>query len=93
MQRDGGAAAPAAFQASSNSLIELEVDEIGPSLRYASVPRGFAKADGFKNGNSSAKQSQATRTPAGNERDQPAEGAFPKNDPWFTPKGEARNLA
>ncbi|MEW1986581.1 single-stranded DNA-binding protein [Pseudarthrobacter oxydans] len=72
------------------TVIELEVDEIGPSLRYANVPRGFAKADGSNSGNSGAKQSQATRTPVGNERDQPAEGAFPENDPWLTPRGEAQ---
>jgi len=75
------------------TVIELEVDEIGPSLRYANVPRGFVKADGSNSGNSGAKQSQATRASAGNERDQPAEGAFPENDPWFRPQGEARNLA
>ena len=50
------------------TVIELEVDEIGPSLRYANVPRGFAKADGSNRGNPGAKQSQATRTPVGNER-------------------------
>jgi hypothetical protein len=64
-----------------------------PELRFTPVPRGFAKADGFNSGNSGAKQSQATRTPAGNELAQPAEGAFSENDPWFTPKGEARNPA
>lgn len=69
------------------TVIELEVDEIGLSLRYTAVPRGFAKADGSNSGNSGAKQSQATRTPASNERDQPVEGAFPENDPWFTPRG------
>lgn len=35
------------------TVIELEVDEMGPSLRYAIVPRGFMKADGFSDGNSS----------------------------------------
>ena len=75
------------------TVIELEVDEVGPSLRYANVSRGFAKADGSKSGNSGAKQSQATRPPAGNERDQPVKAAFPENDPWFTPRGEAHNLA
>ncbi|WP_240793552.1 MULTISPECIES: single-stranded DNA-binding protein [unclassified Arthrobacter] len=75
------------------TVIELEVDEIGPSLRYANVSRGFAKADGSNSGNSGANQSQATRGPAGKERDQPAEGAFAENDPWFTAQGEARNQA
>jgi single-strand DNA-binding protein len=35
------------------TVMELEVDEIGPSLRYANVPRGFMKADGSSDGNSS----------------------------------------
>jgi single-strand DNA-binding protein len=75
------------------TVIELEVDEIGPSLRYANVSRGFGKADGSSSGNASSTRSQTTRTPASNERDQPAEGAFPETDPWFTPDGEARKPA
>lgn len=35
------------------TVIELEVDEIGPSLRYANVSRGFNKAEGSSAGNSS----------------------------------------
>lgn len=35
------------------TVIELEVDEIGPSLRYANVSRGFKKSEGVPAGNSS----------------------------------------
>ena len=36
------------------TVVELEVDEIGPSLRYATFPRGFAKSEGSSGGNSRA---------------------------------------
>ncbi len=39
------------------TVIELEVDEIGPSLRYANVPRGFTKSEGLSGGNSSVEAS------------------------------------
>lgn len=35
------------------TVIELEVDEIGPSLRYANVPRGFTKSEARVDGNAS----------------------------------------
>ena len=35
------------------TVMELEVDELGPSLRYASVPRGFEKTEASIGGNSS----------------------------------------
>ncbi|WP_309931897.1 single-stranded DNA-binding protein [Arthrobacter sp. 1088] len=34
-------------------VIELEIDEVGPSLRYANVSRGFKKSEGVPAGNSS----------------------------------------
>jgi len=40
------------------TVVELEVDEVGPSLRYATFPRGFMKSEGSLGGNPRAEDVQ-----------------------------------
>ncbi|MDQ4504423.1 single-stranded DNA-binding protein [Sinomonas sp. ASV322] len=59
------------------TVIELEVDEIGPSLRYAT-----AKVNRVQRGNGQGSQGQ---TPA---RQGAGRQAAPQDDPWATPHQE-----
>ncbi|WP_285251238.1 single-stranded DNA-binding protein [Pseudarthrobacter sp. fls2-241-R2A-168] len=74
------------------TVIEFEVDEIGLSLRYAAVPRGFGKAEGSSRANSRPKESSGAGKSVGSERGQDVSEAFPENDPWFTSQGQTRTL-
>jgi single-strand DNA-binding protein len=64
------------------TVIELEVDEIGPSLRYAMAKvMRKARADQVASGNGQWGGGQATAT-----ANQP-----PQDDPWATPAGASAN--
>lgn len=73
------------------TVLELEVEEIGPSLRYAAVPRGFAKSEGSTTANSRVEAPGGDARHLGAGKDQRGGAVpFPQDDPWFTSEGHAR---
>lgn len=64
---------------SNRTVIELQVDEIGPSLRYATAQVQKMQSGGYQGGNG-----------GGYQRPQQAQqqSQAPANDPWGAPAGE-----
>jgi len=63
------------------TVIELDVDEIGPSLRYAIAKVNRTQRSG--NTQSAGQPSQGGQANGGNQTNQG--GQFPEGDPWATP--------
>ncbi|WP_238340940.1 MULTISPECIES: single-stranded DNA-binding protein [Micrococcaceae] len=63
------------------TVIELEVDEIGPSLRYANVPRGFTKSEASSGANPSPESAVNDGAPVDGFTISDRE--FADDDPWF----------
>ena len=61
------------------TVIELEVDEIGPSLRYANAKVNRTQRSGGKGGGFDSGQSGASQTQSGTWG-----GSAPQDDPWAT---------
>ncbi|MFR3600538.1 MAG: single-stranded DNA-binding protein [Bifidobacterium catenulatum] len=70
---------------SNRTVIELQVDEIGPSLRYATAQVRKMQSGGYQGGN-------ANGGFGGNGYQQPQQAQqqpqAPANDPWGAPAGE-----
>ena len=63
---------------SNRTVIELQVDEIGPSLRYATAQVRKMQSGGYQGGNAN-----------GGGYQQPQQPQAPAVDPWSTPAGES----
>jgi len=66
---------------SNRTVIELQVDEIGPSLRYATAQVQKMQSGGYQGGNANGggyQQSQQARQ----------QSQAPADDPWGAPAGE-----
>lgn len=63
---------------SSRTVIELQVDEIGPSLRYATAQVRKMQSGGYQGGNAN-----------GGGYQQPQQSQAPADDPWSTPAEES----
>lgn len=69
---------------SNRTVIELQVDEIGPSLRYATAQVRKMQSGGYQGGNANG---------GGYQQPQQTQQAWqqsqaPADDPWSTPAGE-----
>lgn len=76
----------------NRTVMELQVDEIGPSLRYATAQvHRISRQDGPVYGNPASPQPTTVNTGAGgwsqqpHQPQQPAQPAPPADDPWSAP--------
>jgi single-strand DNA-binding protein len=76
------------------TVFEIQVDEVGPSLRYATAKvtrtqrQGGSSYGGQQGGQSSPADNDPWATPAPSSQGAPAgggQGGAPANDPWATP--------
>lgn len=63
---------------SNRTVIELQVDEIGPSLRYAAAQVQKMQSGGYQGGNANG----------GGYQQAQQQSQAPADDPWGTPAGE-----
>ena len=63
---------------SNRTVIELQVDEIGPSLRYATAQVQKMQSGGYQGGNANG----------GGYQQPQQQSQAPADDPWGTPAGE-----
>ena len=77
---------------SNRTVVELQVDELGPSLRYATAQvHRISRQDGPVYGNPASPQPTTVNTGAGGwsqqpqQTQQPAQPAPPADDPWSAP--------
>lgn len=63
---------------SNRTVIELQVDEIGPSLKYATAQVQKMQSGGYQGGNANGGGYQQARQ----------QSQAPADDPWGTPAGE-----
>lgn len=66
---------------SNRTVVELQVDEIGPSLRYATAQVQKMQSGGYQGGNTNGGF-------GGNGYQQPQQAQAPADDPWGAPAGE-----
>ena len=64
---------------SNRTVIELQVDEIGPSLRYATAQVQKMQSGGYQGGNANGGGYQQARQ----------QSQAPADDPWGAPAGES----
>lgn len=69
------------------TVVELDVEEVGPSLRYATAKVNKTQRGGGNSGTNSGGGFGGT-SGGGNTQGQPAQGG---NDPWATPAREPAN--
>lgn len=72
---------------SNRTVIELQVDEIGPSLKYATAQVRKMQSGGYQGGNANGGGYQQPQQP---QQPQQAwqQSQAPADDPWSTPAGE-----
>lgn len=70
---------------SNRTVIELQVDEIGPSLRYATAQVQKMQSGGYQGGNTNGGGYQQPQQPQQAWQQSQA----PAVDPWSTPAGES----
>ncbi|PKC91878.1 single-stranded DNA-binding protein [Bifidobacterium longum] len=69
---------------SQRTVVELQVDEIGPSLRYATAQVRKMQSGGYQGGNANGGGYQQPQQPQQAWQQPQA----PADDPWSTPAGE-----
>lgn len=75
----------------NRTVVELQVDEIGPSLRYATAQVSRISHQGGPVYGNPAAQTPTVNTGAGGWSQQPAQStqpAAPADDPWGAPSGD-----